>query len=149
MTRHLAQARSSRLSETLIRSKSIDSSPGREVALNMRNSSLSRLGEQHSPEREFMSPKTNPLRLGVNLEQVKKVSPCMSRLGKTRPPERELQVLILFYALKHCISEPQTLPNTPIQFINITLTIQQGTNAIQTPTITFHTIKVYTIQNSH
>jgi len=73
----------------------------------------------------------------------------MSLLGETRPLERELQVLIPFYALKHCISEPQTLANTPIQFINISLTIQQGTNAIQTPTITFHTIKVYTIQNSH
>jgi len=57
----------SRLGETLVRSKRKKPSLGREVALNTRNSSLSRLGEPHSPKRESVSLKTNSLRLGEKL----------------------------------------------------------------------------------
>jgi len=77
------------------------------------------------------------------------MSPCMSRLGEPGSPERELQVLGLFYAHKHYTRNPKRSLNTPIQFDNLTLTEQQSINAIETPTPNFRTITVYTTQNSH
>jgi len=96
-----------------------------------------------------VSPKLNTLRLSENREKGKNMNPCMSLLGESHPPERELQVLHCFTHTSTASVNPKRSQNTPIQFANITLAIQQGTNAIQTPTITFHTIIVYTIHNSH
>jgi len=77
------------------------------------------------------------------------MSPCMSRLGEPGSLKRELQVLGLFYAHKHCTRNPIRSLKTPIQFDNLTLTEQQSINAIETPTPNFRTITVYTTQNSH
>ena len=70
------------------------------------------------------------------------MSPCMSRLGEPGSPERELQVLGLFYAHKHCTRNPICSLNTPIQFDNLTLTEQQSINAIKTPTPNFPQLKL-------
>jgi len=50
------------------------------------------------------------------------VSPCMSRLGELGSPERDLQILGLFYARQYCTKNPLRPQLTPIQLDNFTIT---------------------------